>query len=152
MPQNVLARQFMFPYIYEDDDFLWDIYTEGKEEDELFDFGLPPEFIGNQIKLSEINLQEYMPHLKISHLEHQLEELSVEQFFNLGKFVVAKFAKEIQERRYLTGLRIVRYTHKRTFQPYFRFDLFFCNEPEKRQLNSGYSGENTMFWHLNMLW
>ena len=83
-------------------------------------------------------------------MDQQLEELSEEQFFNLGKFMAAELGYDRQSNGIkLVGWRAVRFTDMVYKNPYYRFDLYFTAVPEERQLYSGY--ENTSYWHKNML-
>ena len=151
-PQNVLTRQFQFPLEYTEEDKLFQIYTEGQSDKEYTEFWEFLGFIPGRNELSEKQLQQFLPYLEISLLDQQLEKLSEEQFFNLGKFTAAELGYDQQSNGIrLTGWRVVRHTDRTTSCPYYRFDYYFTAEPEQRQLFSGFSG-NTQIWHLNMLW
>lgn len=152
-PQNVLVRQYMFPNKYPEEDNLFQIYTEGWSEEEYKKFWHFTELTGQRNELKEEQLKKFLQDLEIRLLDHQLEELSEEQFFNLGKFLAAELGYEKRNSHgvSLTGLRCVRYTDRSRLTPYYRFDFFYTAEPENRKLYSGYSGENTTYWHKNLL-
>ena len=152
LPQNVLVRQYQFPLEYTEEDLLFQIYTEGQSDEKYTEFWEFLEIKPERNELLEKQLQQFLPYLQTSLLDQQLEELSEEEFFNLGKFTAAELGYDQQSNGIrLTGFRVVRYTDRTTGCPYHRFDYFFTAEPEQRQLYSGFSG-NTQIWHLNMLW
>ena len=152
-PQNVLVRQFKFPNVYSEEDNLFQIYTEGQSEEEFLKFWHITELTWKRNELSEQQLKEFLPHLEIAQLDQQLENLSEEQFFSLGKFTATELGYDKQNQGVpLTGFRVVRFSDRATSYPYYRFDLYYTAEPEERKLYCGYSGDNVTFWHLNMLW
>lgn len=150
-PQNVLARQVNFPNKYSEEDYLFQIYTESGNEEEYLNFWQIADINPQRNELPEHLLKKFIPDLDIQQLDQQLEKISEEQFFSLGKFVAADLGYDRHSHGIdLTGFRVVRYTNRTTCHPYYRFDFYYTNEPENRKLYSGYSG-NTRIWHLNML-
>ena len=150
--QNVLVKQYQFPLEYTEDDLLFQIYTEGQSEEEYMKFWEFFDIKPERNELSEKQLQQFLPNLKINLLDQQLEELSEEQFFNLGKFTAAELGYGRQSNGIkLVGWRAFRFTDMVYKNPFYRFDFYYTAEPEQRQLFSGFSG-NTQIWHLNMLW
>ena len=152
-PQNLLVRQFKFPSVYSEEDRLLQIYTTGWSDEEYKKFWHVTELTWKRNELSEQQLKKFLPDLEIRLLDQQLEDLSEDQFFNLGQFTAAELDFSQQSQGvYLTGFRVVRYTDRTTTAPYYRFDFYYTPEAENRKLYSGYSGENTTFWHKQMLW
>lgn len=151
-PQNVLTRQYRFPNEYSEEDNLFQINTEGQSDKDFMKLWYITELERERYELKEKQLKKFLPHLEIAQLEQQLENLSDEQFFNLGEFMAAELGYDKHSKGVsLTGFRVVRYTDRITTAPYYRFDFYYTAEPENRKLYSGYSGENTTYWHLNML-
>jgi hypothetical protein len=149
-PQNVLVRQHRFPLGYTEKDSLFQIYTEGQSDEDFMGLWYMTELEWGRYELLEKQLKKFLPYLEVALLDQQLENLSEEQFFNLGKFLAAELGYDKRcEGVDLAGFRGVRYTDRITTNPYFRFDFYYTTEPEDRQLFSGY--ENTIYWHKNML-
>ena len=152
-PQNVLVRQYNFPNEYSEEDNLFQINTEGQSDEDFMRLWYITELEWERYELKEKQLKKFLPHLEVALLDQQLERISEEQFFSLGKFLAAELGYEKRSSHgvSLTGLRCVRYSDRTTTAPYYRFDFYYTAEPEKRKLYSDFSGENTTHWHKNLL-
>ena len=151
-PQNVLVKQCRFPKEYSaEEDYLFQINTEGQSDEQFMKLWHITELERERYELLEIQLKKFLPYLEVAQLDQQLEHLSEEQFFNLGKFVAAELGYDQHSQGIsLTGFRVVRYTDRVTTAPYYRFDFYYTAVPEERLLYSGYDGATT-YWHKNLL-